>query len=308
MASRLFYFPWFLLFSLAVVAEELPDGNATIRGKAGVSEIVITTTSRVAGTIQSLTWNGREFLNSFDHGRELQSASNLDCGNPILDETFNPTEAGSQRDGTGVLSSSRLLHLRAEPDALQTLTRMAFWLAPGEKSGPNVAKNTTILSDHLLTKRVHIGYRDMPNVISYDVTFSLPIGENHTKAVFEALTGYMPSGFERFQQFNSLTGELELLSDGPMEATGPLVFCVPDGTCAMGIYAPPQSAKNMIGPSYGRFKFAEAKVAKWNCVFRLKDQAGIQAGDYPFHLFVIVGDLNMVRESMQKLYGEFAVH
>lgn len=293
------------LYSPGLLANELPDGNATIRAKAGSSEIVITTTSRVAGAIHSLVWDGREFINSFDHGRQLQSASNLDYGSPILDETFNPTEAGSARDGTGEHSTSRLLFMRREPAALETVTQMAFWLAPGEKSGPNFAKNTNLLSDHLLTKRVKIGYKHLPNVIAYDVTFSLPIGERHTQATFEALTAYLPPDFARFQQFNPETGDLEPLSDGPGESPQPVIISLPEGTHALGIYAPPQASTNTSGPSYGRWRFRAEKVVKWNCVFRVKDQAGLKPGEYPFRMFVIVGDLTIVRDNLRALRNEF---
>ena len=123
----------------AVLATEPkpPDGNAVIRDKAGGSEIVITTTNRVGGAIHSLTWNGKEFLDSFDHGRQLQSALNGDCCQKMLAETFNPTEAGSRNDNAGDKSSSKLLSLRAEGAELGTKTQMAFWLAPGEKSAAN---------------------------------------------------------------------------------------------------------------------------------------------------------------------------
>jgi hypothetical protein len=291
-----------LRLPMIAVRADGPDGNATIRAAAGPSEIVITTTARLAGAIHSLTWNGREFINSSDHGRQLQSASNLDCGTPIQDETFNPTEAGSRRDSSGDRSSSRLLHWRVGSNSLQTLTQMAFWLAPGEKSGPNLAKNTTVLSDHLLTKRVRIGYQNQPHVIAYDVTFSLPTGERHTHAVFEALTGYMPAAFEEFLQFNTHTGELEPLSDGPGEGPQPVVLSVPGGTHAMGIYAPPQPAAHTTEPSYGRFRFRAEKVVKWNCVFRMTDKDGIAPGEYPFRMFVIVGDTKTVRDSMRVLH------
>ncbi|NBU77116.1 MAG: hypothetical protein EBS30_18195, partial [Planctomycetes bacterium] len=36
------------------------SGDSVIRAKAGASDIVITTTSRVAGAIHSLKWNGME--------------------------------------------------------------------------------------------------------------------------------------------------------------------------------------------------------------------------------------------------------
>ena len=283
------------------------EGDAVIRAPDGPSEIVITTTARLAGAIHSLTWNGREFIDSHDHGRQLQSASNLDLGKPITGETYNPTEAGSSGDGTGPSSSSRLLHLVAAGSTLQTTTRMAFWLAPGGKSGPNVAKNATVLSDHLLTKRVRIGHGNLPNVISYDVSFGLPVGERHTLAVFEVLTGYMPPEFSRFLAFNPQSGEVEPLSDGPGEIARPVVFTVPEGTHAMGIYAPPQPATRMAGPTYGRFRFVMEKVVKWNCVFRLHDDRGIAPGDYAFRMFVVVGDLASVTDGLRALHAETVV-
>jgi len=282
------------------------SGESVIRAKAGVSDIVITTTSRLAGAIHSLTWNGREFINSSDHGRQLQSASNLDCGTPIKAETFNPTEAGSRRDGAGEKTTSVLHKLTAAGNELCTVNQMAFWLLPGEKSGDNLAKNTTALSNHLLTKHVTIGYKNLPHVISYDVIFTVPAGETHNHAVFEALTGYMPQEFSEFLQFNPKSGEFEPLSDGPGEGRMPVVLTMPGGSHAMGIYAPPQPSKNMTGPSYGRFRFQRAKVVKWNCVFRLTDKSGITPGEYPFRMFVIVGDLATVRENLRELHKEFA--
>ena len=296
---------WFFAFAATTTFAALPSGDSVIRAAAGKSEIVITTTTRCAGAIHSLTWGGKEFIDSWDHGRQLQSASNLNLGTPILNETFNPTEAGSARDGVGAKSSSMLLSLKAEGNALETVTRMAFWLAPGERSGGQLAKNTTVLSEHLLTKRVRIGWRDLPHVISYEVSFNLPAGERHTHAVFEALTGYMPPEFGRFLQFNPESGELETLTDGPGEIPRPVVFATADGSHAMAIFSPPQNAPRTTGPTFGRFRFATEKVVKWNCVFRVRDDAGIAAGEHPFRIFVIVGDLTTVVESLRALQREF---
>ncbi len=84
------------------------SGDAVIRRPAGGSEIVITTTSRLAGAIHSLTWGGRQFIDSLDHGRQLQSASNLDLGCQLFNECFNPTEAGCERDLAGPTSRRNL--------------------------------------------------------------------------------------------------------------------------------------------------------------------------------------------------------
>lgn len=95
--------------ALADQPHELPSGDARIRAKAGTSEIVITTTGRLAGAIHSLQWNGKEFIDSHDHGRQLQSAASFDCAlaKEFWAECFNPTEAGSRADGVGEKSSSK---------------------------------------------------------------------------------------------------------------------------------------------------------------------------------------------------------
>lgn len=270
-----------------------PGRHGVIRGKAGPSEIVITTTERLAGAIDSLTWNGKEFINSADHGRQLQSASNFDCGKRLLNETYNPTEAGSRRDGAGPKSSSKLLTLHAEGNTLETSSRMAFWLAPGEKSGENPAYNTTVLSDHGLSKRVRID----GHAIAYDVTFYVPEGERHHHAVFEALTGYMPQEFNTFWAFDEKTSTLTPLGDGPGEQPRPVVLATKDGRYAMGVIAP-----GLEKPGYGRFRFDAERVVKWNCVFRVTDRRGIKAGDYHYKMIVAVGTLEDVRSTLAAAY------
>lgn len=277
-----------------------PSGNAIIRATAGSSEIVITTTERLAGAIHSLTWNGREFINSTDHGRQLQSASNFDAGGPFVPETFNPTEAGSVSDGAGPRSSSRLLHLIARENQLQTTTQMAFWLRPDGKSLGHPARNTSVLSNHLLTKRVQIGYGPHPQAIQYDVTFSIPLGESHRYAQLEALTGYMPPEFSEFWAFDPQSRMLKPLSDGPGEQPHPVVLATPDRAYAMGIVARDPTPAGITGPGYGRFRFRPEKVVKWNCVYRWNSDP-VEPRDYSFRMLVLVGTLADVEAMLRTL-------
>ncbi len=294
-----------LLLSCLPAAGPPPDGYAVIRGKVGAGEIVITTTARLAGAIHSLTYNGKEFIDSFDHGRQLQSAVNLDCGKALRDETFNPTEAGSRSDGAGPRSSSKLLALEAKGNELSTRTRMAFWLRPGEKSGPHAACNDTVLSNHVVAKHVRIGFRDMPGVLDYRVTFTVPRGERHTHAVFEALTGYMPAEFECFWAYDLARKKLVPLDDGPGEQARPVVLSTRSGSHAMGVFSPGQPVKGWEKAGYGRFRFRVEKVVKWNCVFRVADRRGIRAGDYTYQMYVLVGSRDECEKSMRKLHELF---
>lgn len=260
---------------------------------------MITTTTRLAGAIHSVTWNGKEFIDSLDHGRQLQSAANFDCGAPFFPEIFNPTEAGSRADGAGKKSSSKLLSLSTNGPELRTTTQMAFWLAPAEKSEGHLAKNDRVLSNHLISKRVRIGHRDNPHLLEYDVTFTVPEGENHTYAQFEAVTGYMPHDFSRFWKYDGAQNQFLPLNDGPGEQEYPVVLATPNGSHAMGVYSPEPS------PGYGRFRFPTERVNKWNCVFRVRDPKGVTHGDYRYHTFVALGTLEDVRKALASLRAEF---
>jgi hypothetical protein len=230
----------------------------------------------------------------------LQSACSFDNSPSANPETLNPTEAGSRKDGGGSSSTSRLLDIVAEGNRLRTRTQMAFWLAPGERSEGQFARNTSGLSNYVLRKELRIGFQRWPQVLDYRVTFTVRKTERHVSAQFEALTGYMPPEFEKFWQFNSKTGKLEPLDEGPGEIKNPVVLATVDGLHSMGIYAPPQDQPATTGPNYGRWKFQAEKVVKWNCVFRVRDSATIRTGDYSYRMLVPIGTLEDVESMLRE--------
>lgn len=285
-----------------------PSGEAVIRAAAGDSEIVIRTTSRLAGAIHSLTWRGKEFIDSVDHGRQLQSAASFDCAaaGPFWAECYNPTEAGSRHDGAGPTSTSQLLAIEATERVLTTKTQMAFWLRPGDKSEGRPAKNSKLLSDHIVRKKVQIGYGKQDQLLHYTVVFTLPPGERHTLAQYEALTGYMPAEFDRPWGYDPRTEKLVELTKVNGEQPLPVILSTADGKFAMGVYSPEKPRAGYAPIGYGRFHFPREKVNKWNCVFRIRDKAQVPAGEYAFQMFVPIGTLEEVRETMGKLHGEEA--
>ncbi|HEY1066957.1 MAG TPA: hypothetical protein VGE52_12630 [Pirellulales bacterium] len=300
---------WLVGVSLLAAAEEptaAPSGDAEIRGGTGANEIVVRTTQRLAGAIDSLTWGGKEFVDSVDHGRQIQTAANFDCGRPFFAETFNPTEAGSRLDGAGPKSSSRLLSLSAKGNVLETLVQPAFWLAPGEKSSVHPAYNEKILSDHRIGKRVEIGWENLTHVIRYDVAYTVPADEQHTYSQFEVVTGYMPPDFSTFLKFDPETGKLQPLDDGPGEQPHPVVLATADGRFAMGVYSPDGPKQGYRGPGYGRFRFKAEKVVKWNCVFRQRDPNGTPTGEHKFRSFVVVGSQTDCENALRELHQRFA--
>ena len=145
----------------------------------------------------------------------------------------------------------------------------------------------------------------MPHAIEYDVTFTVPSGEKHTFAQFEALTGYMPPEFGDFWGFDAATGKLRRLAEGNGEQALPVVLATAAGGHAMGVFAPEQPSPGFERVGYGRFRFPAEKVNKWNCVFRLRDANGVAPADYSYHLFVAVGTLEEVEATLTALRDEF---
>ncbi len=298
---------WLLLLpAMAFAQAPAVSGDAELAGTIGGQPLVIRTTSRLAGAIDSVKWAGVEFIDSHDHGRQLQSAINADVGGVYHVECYNPTEAGSVVDALGPKSTSRLEAISAKDGVLTTRTRMAYWLAPGMKSGGNLALNDRLLSDHVLAKAVRIGRPGMDNVLDYKVTFTVPADRPHTYLQVEALTGYMPWMFSEELRFDAQTSTLVPLLRQNGEQRDPVVLSTPSGSYAMGVFTPDRPPAGQSAVGYGRFKFAHDKVVKWNCVFRLRQAELIKPGDYSFQLYVVIGTREDCRRTLAMLTQEFA--
>lgn len=293
-----------LILSRGLLAIEPPvvDGNQTLSIDCDGSPLTITTTSRLAGAVDSLRWRNHEFIDSADHGRQLQSACSFDAmsDEPFWAERFNPTEAGSRLDGAGKRSTSRLLAIERDDRQLRTSTQMAFWLAPGEKSQGRPALNTRVLSDCVLHKRIRLGAYDDPHVIQIDNTFEIDLKERSRYAQFEVLTGYMPNEFSEFWRVSKASKELQRLDDGPGEQPDPVILSTKDGQFAMGAIS--AGHPDWIEPSagYGRFRFPTEKVVKWNVVYRYREVPSITKSRASFRVLVAVGTLDQVHLAIRR--------
>ena len=297
---------WLLLLPTVVLAQApAVSGDAEISGTMGGKPLVIRTTSRLAGAIDSVKWAGVEFIDSHDHGRQLQSALNADVDGVFHVECYNPTEAGSVVDALGPKSTSRLEFLSTKDGLLTTRTRMAYWLAPGMKSGGHLAQNTTLLSGHILNKQVRIGRPGMDHVLDYKVTFTVPADRPHKFLQFEALTGYMPWSFSEELRFDAKTATLVPLPRQDGEQRDPVVLSTPSGSHAMGVFTPERPRAGQPAVGFGRFKFEHEKVVKWNCVFRLRQDKPIPP-HHSFQLYVVIGTREDCRRTLAALTQEIA--
>jgi hypothetical protein len=253
--------------------------------------------------INSLIWNGKEFINSDDHGRELQSASSFYSSiGSWAPECYNPTEAGSHNNGNTGCTDSRLLQQSAAGNVLFTKTQMAFYAAPsnGTQSCPTPV-NTIVTSTHIMEKLVEIGLPNIPNAIKYQVNFSIPSNENNLgMGQFEVVTGYLKNEFNTIYHYNQFTQAIEYasnLSDG--EYNKPIIMSTSNGSHAMGIYSPEIPRNAIWGQAYAQFQFPTQNTYKWSFVRRILN---IQPNTtYSFTGYICVGSLEDVRVSLSQL-------
>ena len=91
-------------------------GRWTIRSSEKVDDsyIFLSCSERTGGAVDSLVWKDKEFINNWDHGRQLQSAMTVQN----YGECWNPTEAGGRSDGNGKETKSILTDIHAEGNVL----------------------------------------------------------------------------------------------------------------------------------------------------------------------------------------------
>lgn len=300
-----------LCIGVTVAAEEICDTNidndytrelsATVNGEL----LTLKISARFGGAIDSLTWKSKEFVNAFDHGRQIQYAWQVNGQG----ECLNPTEGGSMSDGRSSTSTSQLLSVCSPaPNTLSTTSLPAYWTAPGERGGicpQGIEKgvNTSFISDYVLNKTVEIGYAGLENVIRMTANMIIPAGANSLS--LEIPTGYLTSEFNQFWFFDPSTGELQAAeSTGEsfpfsfVSASGlPPILSTPDGEYAMGAYTA-EAVTQYTVLSYEVADPADS-TNKWS-IGHVEQPLAPQV--YTYESFVIVGTLEQVQNSMRQLY------
>ncbi len=281
-----------------------PGYTKTIHALVDGDELSLTVSARFGGAVESLTWRGKEFINTWDHGREISYAWGMDD----YGECLNPTEPGSASDYQNHNSTSRLLQVCSPAEnTLTTTTKPAYWLRSGETGfcagGARTAVNDSPLSDNLLEKTIEIGYSGRDNVIAFTAAITLP--EYYKSNNIEIPTGYLTREFNRYWTYNPATQELSSPESDPVTAPwifahfGPLppILSTAGGDYAMGAYS------DELIQNYGIYGTNASdprdRTNKWNIVMR---EQPAPAGTYTYRSFVIVGTLEEVQAAMDELY------
>lgn len=286
----------------------MPILTKSISQSVGNHLLTISANSQFAGAINSLTWKGKEFINSDDHGRLLQSAVSLYDQSYSWDpECYNPTEAGNHGDTSGSCTSSELLNLSNTNGILHSNTQMAFYSnssnqSPGCKIPSSIPQNqTTVLSNHIMEKNVSINVPNIPHAIKYDVKYTIPYDEtNLYLGQFEVVTGYLNAEFNTIFRYDQIQDILIPTNNQPNGEDGkPVVISTSDGLYAMGIYSPEIPIYTTpFNSGYGQFQFPTVTY-KWNFVRRISNL--IPGQEYSFNSYICVGSLAEVKVTLSQL-------
>ncbi len=281
-----------------------PDGYAReITSLVDGDPLTLRVAARFGGAVESVRWRGKEFINIYDHGRQISYAWHLDGWG----ECLNPTEPGAAADNFRQSSTTELLRVcSSAPKQLSTRARPAFWLAPGESGfcdrGARTAVNETLVSDNLFGKTIEIGYRGLDNVIVFDAAITLE--RDYASLRTEMPTGYLTHEFTSRHVLDLVTGALvSPAPDTPVEpwsfnaaSRRPPILATEDGAFAMGAYtAEPVETYEIL---FYDVPNPSDRTNKWNMVI---GETPAPAGTYRYRSFVIVGTLAEVHETMLAL-------
>ena len=295
--------------------------NMTVKGSGRCpspqkpSVLTLTTCDYDAHAVCSLKWNNKEFINEWDHGRQMQSAAQFGPGLPnrlTEGENYNPNEAGASHLTNGLVpqasdSVSIAASSSSAPMRINTTTRMAYWFPVNGKT----------VSNWTLSKDIAVSQTCKTAMLTYKVSFAASEAERHNEfGQFEVLTAYLQPEFYVFSTID-LKGGQELTGaaiDG-QEQTLPLIASTADGQYAMGFYNPrlPQAAFPANG--YGAWRFLRVakecekydcktnKTVKINTVERFHNPGKRR----DFKVYVFVGTLENVAAEMRARYNAGAL-
>lgn len=319
-----------VFLSGATASRAQVNGNATISAPAFGQTLSVGTSSQFAGAVSSVKWGGKEFINNWDHGRQLQLNSQF--FNRYI--CYNPYEAGSLDDGNKPTSTSKLLSLSAAGNRLDSETQMAWYYSKyGEYTDehaycgdpalwlPINKPYTTPLSDYRVRKTVTIGFQDIPNAIEYVVDHFIPEpvrkGLNNVTAVlnyeFSSLRSWDVISKD-YRELRALAGEDDRIK----------VASTADGAYAMGWYAPEllQPYSDEVGavnwwfvvpptPLYPDPKDPSKPDPDYPCVhLGTVDRYDSFNGPawYPRErAYIVVGNLDQVKDGLTRVHSYFAL-
>jgi hypothetical protein len=284
--------------SLSSSNQVTTNADNTIKSKIDGIDFSVSTSARYGSAINSLIYNGKEFVDNYDHGRQIQSSIRFDG----YGECNNPTEAGSHNDFNGAISSSQIINSWVNEAQIFASSFMANWLKPGQSSPyclngkAGSAINSSVVSNVRLDKTISINSKNIPGVIEYNAKFIVP--DYHKVISINAPDVYLTKDFSSMYYYVYQTNSL--IKRGYNRGLLPPIFATADGKYALAMYSPQVLPENnadylidylpswQLGVGYcGFYEFnVEPKTINRSC-------------------FIIVGSLDGVKTSLRSLMDTY---
>jgi hypothetical protein len=286
------------------------EETATVRG----SQVTLSVNAVAGGVVSGLLWNGKQFINKYDFGRNIQTAINL-SGQP---ERYNPTEAGDVYGCPGVAAAawahgSPLLSSSVRNRTLQTQAAPLFW-HPQDFGGDG---DRPAIWPGRIAKQVDLDFGGSPNVIRWVTTVTFPNSESYVD--MEIITAYLNSEFTQFYAYDARTSAAPFAMSPPSggcidpsfdpphlePVAGGVVIATGDRNYALGIYRRGTTSNPVL---FGLCKFLGNggigeygyQTTKWNALYR--PAGGLAAGSYSLTSYLLVGTLDKVVSEARRLY------
>jgi alpha-tubulin suppressor-like RCC1 family protein len=315
---------WLLCAATATRAQV--NGNATITGNAFGQPLTLSTSSQFGGAVSSIKWGDKEFINNWDHGRQL--SPNYQFFNRYI--CYNPYETGSLEDGNSPTTTSKLLSLTASANTLESETQMA-WYYRNFVSNPTVndacgdpsqwfpvTPYQTPLSNYRVHKKVTIGFVGFPNVIEYLTDVFIPEvvqkGINNPTAVLNyefSTVGSWDVVSKTYRKLRASSGEDDCIK----------IASTTNGSHAMGWYSPellqPYDSPGSVNwwfvvppnpfypdpanPSQPDPNFASVHIGSINH-YDSFNGPGVYPQD---RVYLVIGNLDQVKTTLSDLHLQF---
>jgi hypothetical protein len=309
--------------SLSGFTQIEPDGlygypryNLTAESLLGLSAGGVTVQSNkvAGGSVWTWTWNGTQFINHDDYGREMQA--------DILVGNDNPTEAGAIADqsvptqdkhGSPLVSASN-------SDSTQSTRAVPLEFDPGGRGYTNNKDQAVIYKDVVIGKDLTLNYNGMGAVAKYTTYLSVPTALSNAQVEIPAT--YLPSGhssgqFEQFYTYDATTDtfaqyplgqcskkQVNIDSSPPLYGSGygGVVISDDSGANALGVYG--------VGTTQGG---SVSYMTLWDltgsgCSFdttkfsAVYGPGGIAAGASTYNTYIVTGTTAQVHSLMHQLY------
>lgn len=313
--------PAIILLSLigAAATHAQVNGNATIKAPDPVfgEPLTVSTSTQYAGAVMSIKWADKEYINNWDHGRQLQLNSQF--FNRFI--CYNPYEAGGFSDGAGPTSSSKLLSLTASGNQLQSTTQMAWYYReynhnpePQDYCGDPahwlpVTPYTTPLSNYTVHKKITIGFAGIPNAIEYLTDHYIP--EPVLKGL-NNVTAVVNYDFSSVRSWDVISKDYRTVRMLSGEDDRIKVVSTPDGSHAMGFYSPellqpygdPGTANWwFVVPPHPFYPDPDYACVHFGSVNRYDSFPG--SGVTHDRAYLVVGNLDQVKEGLANVHLQF---